>query len=66
MSPRELVNRFFRLSISKKSEILGHLDLIVDADRSLPDVERYKRAILRAKERNLLQDLANQVIRAEG
>jgi calcineurin-like phosphoesterase family protein len=64
LSPRELVNRFFRLSISKKSEILGQLDLLVDADRSLPDVERNKRAILRAKERNQLLQLAKLIIHA--
>jgi hypothetical protein len=65
MSSRELVNRFFRLSISRKSEIAGHLDLLAEADLSLPDFERYKRALLRAKERNLLDQLAELIVEAE-
>jgi hypothetical protein len=65
MTPRELVNRFFRLSVSKKSEIAGHLNLLEAADQSLPDFERYKRALVRAKDRNALAELEALVVKAE-
>ena len=56
---RELVNRFFRMSTSRKNEILGHFELFDDSeDRLLPDVERFKRALFRARDRGLLSDIA--------
>ena len=56
---RELVNRFFRMSTSRKNEILGHFELFDDSeDRLLPDVERFKRALVRARDRGLLSDIA--------
>ncbi len=65
MTPREVVHRFFKLSISKKSEILGQLDLLAESDRALPDVEKSKRALLRAKKRGLLDKLIELIIKAE-
>lgn len=65
MSPRELVYRFFRLSLSKKSEIIGRLRLLEEADRNLPDFERYRRALMRAKERGDLNKLEDLIIGAE-
>lgn len=65
MTPREVVHRFFKLPISKKSEILGQLDLLAESDRALPDVEKSKRALLRAKERGLLDKLIELIIKAE-
>lgn len=65
MTPREVVHRFFKLSISKKSEILGQLDLLAESDRALPDVEKSKRALLRAKERGLLDKLIELIVKAE-
>ena len=62
MSRRELVNRFFRLSTSQKSEILGSLDLLDEpTDRRLPDFERFKRALLRANEQGLLERIAELI-----
>lgn len=61
---REGVHRFFRLSASQKSELIGRLNLANDDDREFPDFERYKRALARAKQANrwsevleLLQEL---------
>jgi predicted MPP superfamily phosphohydrolase len=65
MTPREVIHRFFKLSISKKSEILGQLDLLAESDRALPDVEKSKRALLRAKERGLLDKLSQLIVQAE-
>ena len=62
MSRRELVNRFFRLSTSQKSEILGSLDLLDEpTDRRLPDFERFRRALLRANEQGLLERIAELI-----
>lgn len=62
MSRRELVNRFFRLSTSQKSEILGSLDLLDEpTDRRLPDFERFRRALLRANEQGLLGRIAELI-----
>jgi hypothetical protein len=65
MTSRELVNRFFRLSVSKKSEISGSLNLLELADQALPDFERYKRAIARANDRGVLEALEQSIIKAE-
>ncbi len=46
---RTIVYRFFRLSLSKKNEIVGHLRLADDSDNRLTDVERFKLALVRAK-----------------
>ena len=46
---REGIHRFFRLSPSQKSELIGRLNLASDEDREFPDFERYKRALARAK-----------------
>ena len=65
MSRRELVNRFFRLSTSQKSEILGSLNLLDEpADRRLPDFERFRRALLRANEQGLLGRIGELIARS--
>ncbi|PHY21508.1 metallophosphoesterase [Caulobacter sp. BP25] len=61
MTVRELVHRFFRLSLSQKTEIVGRLDLAKEEDNALPDVERYKLALLRAKEANQLNDVGELI-----
>ncbi|MDO8329805.1 MAG: metallophosphoesterase [Fluviicoccus sp.] len=48
---RIAVFRFFRLSLSKKNEIVGHLRLSEESDSRLTDVERFKLSLLRARER---------------
>lgn len=62
MSRRELVHRFFRLSTSQKSAILGHLNLLDEPEeRLLPDIERFKRALIRASERGSLSKIEELV-----
>ena len=66
MSRRELVHRFFRLSTSQKSAILGRLKLLDEPEeRLLPDVERFKRALIRAAEQKLLAQI-EQAVEAGG
>ncbi|WP_233874698.1 metallophosphoesterase [Paraburkholderia adhaesiva] len=54
---RMIVYRFFRLSLSKKDEIVGHLRLAEESDSRLTDVERFKLSLARARERGQLDAL---------
>lgn len=54
---RSIVNRFFRLTLSQKNEIVGRLDLVEEGDGRLPDFERFKLALLRAKEASRLAEV---------
>ena len=56
-SLRTLSIQYFKLTFSKKLEIAGSLDLFEDTDTKLPDHERFRRVLLRARERNLLNEL---------
>ena len=54
---RVTVYRFFRLSLSKKNEIVGHLKLAEESDSRLTDVERFKLSLVRARETNQMDAL---------
>lgn len=56
-SMRRIVNEFFRLSISRKSEIAGALDLLEESEKGLPEVQRFTRALERANEGGKLAQL---------
>lgn len=60
-STRNLVMRFWNLSSSQRREISLQLGLIVDDDMSIPEPERYGRALLRAGEQGLLEQLGNEI-----
>lgn len=62
---RDLGLRFYRLSFSKKSEIAGRLELLENEDMRLPDYERFRRVLIRAYERGILDELADAVTTAE-
>lgn len=64
-SMRQLMNRFFRLSLSQKNEIVGRLGLADDEDRGLPDFERFKLALFRAKETSLLGEVDTLISQME-
>lgn len=64
-STRNLVMRFWNLSISQRREIALKLGLIVEADLRIPEPERYGRALLLAGERGLLEQLAQEVEQRE-
>ncbi len=55
-SLRALSLRFFKLSYSKKFAIAGELDLLEEGDKKLPDHERFRSVLLRARARNLLAE----------
>ena len=62
---RNLVFRFWNLTISQRREIAFSLGLIEQNELSLPDPERYGRALRRAGERDLLDELARKIKEVE-
>jgi hypothetical protein len=64
-STRNLVFRFWNLTISQRREIALRLGLIEENELSLPEPERYGRALLRAGERGLLDKLAGEIAQME-
>lgn len=54
---RSVVNRFFRLTLSQKNEIVGKLELVEEGDGRLPDFERFKLALMRAKQASRLEEV---------
>jgi hypothetical protein len=53
--------QFFKLSLSQKSAIAGKLGLLEEEDLNQPDFERFRRVLLRARDRGLLGDLDREV-----
>jgi len=62
---RNLVFRFWNLTVSQRREITLTLGLIDEEELRLPEPERYGRALLRAGERDLLDALAQEIARLE-
>ena len=64
-STRDLVFRFWNLATSQRREISLRLGLISKEEISLPEPERYGRALIRAGERGKLDKLAREVAKKE-
>lgn len=64
-SMRNLIYRFWDLSIGERRDITLKLLLITDADLQVPEPERYKKAFREAAARNLLAELAAEIERVE-
>lgn len=62
---RNLVFRFWNLTISQRREITLRLGLIDEAELTLPEPERYGRALLRAGKRGQLEKLAGEIAQLE-
>lgn len=60
-STRNLVFRFWSLKTSERREIALRLKLITEAELTVPEPERYGRALIRASERGLLEELAHEI-----
>lgn len=63
---RNIVSRFWDLASSDRRRIALELGLISDEEVTLPEPERYGKALIRAKERDLLERLAAMVAEREG
>lgn len=64
-STRNLVFRFWKLTVSQRRDIALGLGLIDREELKLPEPERYGRALLRAGERGLLDEVAREVAQRE-
>ena len=64
-SLRALSIRFFKLTFSKKLEIAGKLSLFEEDDTELPDHERFRQVLLRARRREMLNKLEAEIEKAE-
>lgn len=62
---RNLVFRFWNLTVSQRREITLRLGLIEEGELRLPEPERYGRALLRAGERGMLDQLAYEITQRE-
>lgn len=64
-STRNLVFRFWNLTSSQRRDIAFELGLIDHTELDLPEPERYGRALLRAGQRGLIEQVAREVTRRE-
>jgi predicted MPP superfamily phosphohydrolase len=62
---RDLLYRFWRLTSAQRRNIAQNLGLLEQGDMRLPEPERYGRALIRAGERNLINDVAAAVAKLE-
>lgn len=58
---RSIGVRFFKLTLSQKSEIAGKLGLFEEEDLNQPDFVRFRRVFERARDRNLIAELDAEV-----
>ena len=64
-SMRNLIYRFWDLSIAERRDIMLKLGLIDVADLRVPEQELYKKAFKQAAARGLLVELASEIERVE-
>jgi len=62
---RDLLYRFWRLTSGQRRGIAQELGLLEQGEMRLPEPERYGRALIRAGERNLINDVAAAVAKLE-
>jgi hypothetical protein len=62
---RNLVYRFWQLTISQRRTVANKLGIIEVGEMALPEPERYGRALQRAGERDLLGTLASEIAKLE-
>lgn len=62
---RELLYRFWRLTSGQRRGIAQEFGLLEEGELKLPEPERYGRVLIRAGERNLINDIAAAVAKLE-
>lgn len=65
-STRNLIRRFWGLTVSQRLTITSKMGLIEESERSLPELRRYTDVFKRANERNVLEQLVLEVEKMEG
>ena len=64
-SNRNLIYRFWRLAVSQRRELVDLFNLLEPGEDRLPEPERYGRALLRARDKGLLDDIGREIERLE-
>ena len=64
-STRNLIYRFWELSIGERRDVTLKLGLISEGDLAVPEPERYTKAFKEAAARGLLSELAGEIERIE-
>lgn len=64
-SLRNIWFRYFKLSFGDKLRIAVLLDLFEETDQDLPDLEKFNKVLVRAKEKNLLEQLEREISSVE-
>ena len=62
---RNIIARFWDLAGSDRRELVLELGLISPEEIALSEPERYGKALIRAKERGLIEELANRIAERE-
>ena len=62
---RDLLYRFWQLTSAQRRKIAQDLNLIEEGEMRLPEPERYGRALIRAGERSLMNEVAAAVANLE-
>ncbi|WP_078125119.1 hypothetical protein [Leptospira alexanderi] len=60
-SLRDITLNYFKLTFSKRHAIAGKFNLLEEEDMDQPDHEKFRRVLLRAKERNLLGEMDSEI-----
>tara|TARA_R110001599_G_scaffold163952_1_gene353320 strand:+ start:3364 stop:4617 length:1254 start_codon:yes stop_codon:yes gene_type:complete len=62
---RNLIYRFWKLRTSDRRLIATNLEILSEEEWSLPETERYSRALIRASENALINKLSEEISKAE-
>lgn len=65
-STRNIIRRFWGLTVSKRLEITLTMGLIEESESLRPELERYSSVFKRASERNILDQLIQEIEKREG
>ncbi|WP_162265505.1 metallophosphoesterase [Leptospira borgpetersenii] len=60
-SLREITLKYFKLTFNARLAIAGKYDLLEEEDMDQPDFEKFRRVLLRAKDRNLLDEIESDI-----
>lgn len=60
-SVRDVTLNYFKLTFSRRLAIAEKFNLLREEDIDQPDYEKFHRVLLRAKERNLLNEIDSEI-----
>ncbi|TQE62723.1 hypothetical protein [Leptospira noguchii] len=60
-SVRDITLNYFKLTFNSRLAIAGKFHLLEEEDMDQPDFEKFRRVLLRAKDRNLLGEIDSEI-----